>query len=125
MRVIKYLIGGYLITTFILFQPVYAVGLGDVPNAHHNAHHKLYPDQESIGQAIVNGKADLWLRTRFEDVDQSIPSSHPLANADKAELLSQRIALGYTTARWKGFYARVEGEAAFRIGDDEAFARLQ
>jgi len=110
------------VMTIILFsQCVHAVGLADVPNAHFTPHNKLQPQSDNIKDAIFSGKFDLWLRMRWEDVDQNIPSSSPLANADRAQLLSLRTQLGYTTGRWNNFYLRLEGETAFRLNSDEAF----
>ena len=103
------------------FQSVHAVGLDNVPNAHFTPHNKLYPQYDSFKDAVFNGKFDLWLRMRWEDVNQSIPAASPLSSADQADLHSLRAQIGYTTARWHGFYARLEGEAAIRIGEDEAF----
>ncbi len=115
----------YLVLTFVAiilsFQSVHAVGLANVPNAHFTPHNKLYPQYDSFKDAVFNGKFDLWLRMRWEDVNQSIPAASPLSGADQADLLSLRMQLGYTTARWHGFYARIEGEAAYRIGSDDAF----
>ena len=107
-------------TLFLYSQGALAVGLGNVPNAHHNPHHKLGPDGTSIKTAVKEGRVDLWLRMRFEDVEDNIPAASPIANADKATLLSLRTQLGFTTARWHGFYLRAEGEFATRLNEDSA-----
>ena len=105
---------------WILSQGATAVGLGNVPNAHHNPHHKLGPDGGSIKTAVKEGRVDLWLRMRLEDVEDDIPAASPIANADKANLISLRTQLGYTTARWHGFYLRAEGEFGTRLNGDNA-----
>ena len=115
---IKYLIASLV---FMLSQGVLAVGLTNVPNTHFNAHYNLQPEDPNLTNALFSGKFDLWIRTRYEDVDQSIPAASPLSSADKANLFSTRIQLGYTTARWHGFYLRAEGETAFRMNGDNAF----
>ena len=56
------------------------------PNAHHNPHHNLGPDGGTLGDAFKQGKVDLWLRWRLEDVEDDIPAASPIANADKAQL---------------------------------------
>lgn len=95
-----------------------AVGLANVPNAHHNPHHKLGPDGGSLTTAFKEGRVDLWLRMRLEDVEDDIPAASPIANADKANVISLRTQLGYTTARYHGFYLRAEGEWSTNLHDD-------
>ena len=99
-------------------QTASAVGLPDVANAHQG---KMLPETGALGNAITSGKADLTLRLRYESVDDSIPSGSPLAGTDDAELFSLRTALGYTTARYHGFWARLQFEAVTRLGSDDAF----
>jgi hypothetical protein len=113
----------YLIAllVFMSAHPVLAVGLPNVPGAHHNPHHNLGPENPVLLDALFAGKFDLWIRTRYEDVKDDIPDGSTLADADKAHLLSTRIQAGYTTARWRGFYLRGEGEWATRIGSDNNF----
>lgn len=106
---------------FTFTNSALAVGLSNVPSAHHNPHHKLGPENPKLVDAFFAGKFDLWVRTRYEDVKDDIPANSPLANADRANLFSTRIQAGYTTARWHGFYLRAEGETAFRMNGDSAF----
>ena len=110
-----------IVALWTFSQGAAAVGLANVPNAHHNPHHNLGPDGGTLGDALKQGKVDLWLRWRLEDVEDDIPSGSPIANADKANLLSMRIQAGFTTARWHGFYLRAEGEFATRLSGDNAF----
>ena len=105
----------------VLAQGVGAVGLPDVPNTHHNPHHKMTPDHTGLGEALVNGRFDFWSRVRYESVEDDFPSGHPLADADKADMIVLRNALGYTTGRLHGFYARIEGEMNEVLNSDRAF----
>ena len=104
------------IAVFMLAQSASAVGFPDVPNAHYNAHHKLYPEVGSLGAMFTQGNEDLWLRMRYEDVNEDRGGT-PVAGTGDANLLSLRAALGFTTARLKGFYGRVELEGALNFGD--------
>ncbi len=104
----------------VLAQGVGAVGLPDVPNTHHNPHHKMTPDHTHMGQALTNGRFDFWSRVRFESVEDDFPSGHPLAHTDKADMIVLRNALGYTTGRFHGFYARIEGEVNDVLNSDRA-----
>ena len=99
----------------VLAQGVGAVGLPDVPNTHHSPHHKMTPNHSNLGEALVNGRFDFWSRIRFEDVDEDAPPG-----ADDADAFVWRNALGYTTGRLHGFYARVEGEANAVLNSDRA-----
>lgn len=105
----------------VLAQGVGAVGLPDVPNTHHNPHHKMTPDHTNLGEALTNGRFDFWSRVRFESVEDDFPSGHPLADTDKADMIVLRNALGYTTGRLHGFYARIEGEVNDVLNADRAF----
>ena len=105
------------ITALAIAHTAGAVGLPDVANAHSG---KMLPDTGELGGAIINGKPDVTLRLRYESVDDSIPASSPLVGTDDAELLSLRTALGYTTARYHGFWARLQLEANTRLGSDKA-----
>ncbi len=110
-----------LITTAIIFmiaQSAGAAGLPDVPNVHRG---KFLPNTTEIQHAMMSGKPDVWLRMRYEDVnDEDLPPTSPLNAADDADLLSLRAVLGYTTARYHGFYFRGSVEAATRLGSDNA-----
>ena len=103
--------------TFAVAQVAGAVGLPNVPNAHTG---KQLKNVSSFNAALAGGTPDLWLRMRYEHVKDDIPSSSPLANTKTAQLLSLRTVLGYSTARYHGFYARLEFESNTRIGDDDA-----
>lgn len=111
----------YLIATVILFviaQSAGAAGLPNVPNAHQG---KFLPNTTEIQHAFMSGKPDVWLRMRYEDVnDEDLPPTSPLNAADDADLLSLRAVLGYTTARYYGFYFRGSIEAARRLNGDNA-----
>ena len=102
---------------FAIAQSAGAVGLPNVPNTHTG---KFLPDTPDVGAALTSGKPDVWLRLRYEDVSDEIPAGSPIAGTGDADLLSLRGVLGYTTARFNGFYGRVELEANARIGDDNA-----
>ncbi|MXY14143.1 MAG: hypothetical protein F4Y53_00375 [Proteobacteria bacterium] len=104
----------------VLAQAVGAVGLPDVPNTHHNPHHKMTPNHTHMGQALTNGRFDFWSRVRFESVEDDFPSGHPLADTNKADMIVLRNALGYTTGRFHGFYARIEGEVNDVLNSDRA-----
>jgi len=105
------------VTIFAFAQGTWAVGLPDVSNTHTG---KVLPNTTDLTNALKGGKPDLWLRLRYENVNDDVPAGSPLVGADNAELLSLRTVLGYTTARYHGFYARVEFEANTRLGDDRA-----
>lgn len=104
--------------TFAIAQSVGAVGLPDVSNAHTG---KQLKETNNFNAALKGGTPDLVLRLRYEDVSDDIPSGSPLANADEADLLSLRTALGYSTARYNGFYGRIQFEATTHVGDTNAF----
>ncbi|HHJ36537.1 MAG TPA: hypothetical protein ENJ87_12300 [Gammaproteobacteria bacterium] len=103
--------------TFALAQSAGAVGLANVPNTHTG---KQLKEINNFNKALKGGTPDLVLRLRYENVSDDIPASSPLANADKANLLSLRTVLGYSTARYKGFYGRIEFEATSHVGDTNA-----
>lgn len=103
--------------TFVVAQSAGAVGLPDVANAHTG---KQLKNTTSLGTALESGKTDLVLRLRYENVHDSIPASSPLAGTDNADMWSLRAAAGYTTARYYGFYGRVQIEGDTRIGSDNA-----
>ena len=64
-----------IIVLWAFSQGAAAVGLANVPNAHHNPHHNLGPDGSSLGAAVKQSKVDLWLRWRLEDVEDAEMSS--------------------------------------------------
>ncbi len=103
--------------TFTLAQGAGAVGLPDVSNAHTG---KQLQNTTNFTGALTNGKPDLWLRLRHEDVSDDIPAGSPLSGTGDADMTSLRTVLGYSTARFYGVYGRVEFEANTRIGDDNA-----
>ena len=105
---------------FTLSQSAGAVGLPNMPNAHSTPHHKMLPDSDDIGTALIGGKVDLWLRYRYESVDDNYPAGHALANAERARSDSLRMAVGYTTGRFHGLYGRVEVEGNRIMGRDQA-----
>ncbi len=105
------------IVSFITAQGAGAVGLPDVSNVHQG---KVLADTGSFSNAITNGKTDLVLRLRYEDVHDDIPTGSPLVGTEDADLLSLRAAAGYTTARVNGFWVRLEAEANARLGSDNA-----
>ncbi len=99
----------------MLAQSAGAVGFPDIPNTHHNPHHKMQAQFPDIGSAVANGKLDFWTRLRFEDVDEDAPPG-----ADDADAMAWRTAIGYTTGRWNGWYARLETEFSRILGSDRA-----
>lgn len=105
------------VTFIIATHGVGAVGLPDVSNVHQG---KVLPETGDISDAITNGKTDLLMRLRYEDVQDDIPASSPLIGTEDATLLSLRAALGFTTARFHGFWGRLEAEASTRLGSDDA-----
>jgi hypothetical protein len=106
------------VSIFLIAQAASAVGLDNVPTAHFNPHHELYPEVGTIGDMFTQGNEDLWLRLRYEDVEEDRDPPDPLAAADDADLLSFRTQFGFTTARLHGFYLRAELEAAINFGDN-------
>lgn len=104
----------------VLAQGVGAVGLPDVPNTHNTPHHKMTPDHTSLGEALTNGRFDFWSRLRFESVEDDFASAHPLGDTNKGDMIVLRNALGYTTGRLHGFYARIEGEMNEVLNSDRA-----
>ena len=94
-----------------------AVGLPDVANVHQS---KVLAEAGDISSAISNGKTDLLMRLRYEDVHDDLPASSPLVGTEDASLLSLRADLGYTTERFHGFWVRMEAEASARLGSDKA-----
>ena len=105
----------------MLAQSAGAVGLPDVLNTHYNPHHKMQPQFPDIGGAVANGRLDFWTRLRFEDVEDDFPSGHPLGHTNDADALVWRTAIGYTTGRWNGWYARLETDFNRILGTDRAF----
>lgn len=104
------------VAIFMITQSANAVGLENVPNAHFNAHHKLYPEVSTLGALFTEGNEDFWIRYRHEDVNEDRGGT-PLAGTNSAELDSIRIQAGFTTARYKGFYGRFELEASNNLND--------
>ena len=78
------------------------------------------PKADSLGSAILDGQAHMRLRLRHEEVDDDISAGSPIASADRAEQLTARVAAGWTTGRWHGFYFHGEVEAGRPLGDDNA-----
>ncbi|NNC69129.1 MAG: alginate export family protein [Gammaproteobacteria bacterium] len=105
------------VSIFLIAQAANAVGLADIPNSHQD---KYLPKAESLGSAILDGQAHMRLRLRHEEVDDDISAGSPIASADRAEQLTARVAAGWTTGRWHGFYFRGEVEAGRPLGDDNA-----
>jgi len=103
--------------SFAIAQGAVAVGLPNVPNAHTG---KQLKSVNSLSAALRSGTPDLWLRARYEHVSDDIPSSSPLSKADTADMVTLRTVLGYSSARFHGFYGRIEFEANTRIGSDQA-----
>ena len=106
------------VAIFMIAQSANAVGFPDVPNAHFNAHHKLYPEVGTLGELFTEGDEDFWIRTRWEDVEEDRDAPDPLSAADTADLISTRLQFGFTTARYHGFYGRLELEAALNFNDN-------
>jgi len=104
------------VMTFVLAHNASAVGFPDVPNAHFTPHNKLYPEVGTLGAMFTQGNEDFWIRTRWEDVDEDREGTF-LEDSENAEQLSTRVQFGFTTARYKGFYGRLELEAAMNWGD--------
>jgi hypothetical protein len=102
---------------FLIAQVASAVGLDNVPTAHFNPHHNLYPEVGTLGEMFTQGNEDLWLRLRNEDVKEEVGGT-PLAGTGSADLLSFRTQFGFTTARLHGFYLRSELEAALKLSDN-------
>ena len=100
----------------MLAQGAGAVGLPNVPNTHHNPHHKMQPQFPGVADAITNGRLDFWTRLRFEDVEDDFPASHPLGHTNDADAMAWRTAIGYTTGRWNGLYGRLEVEFSRILG---------
>ena len=103
--------------TLAIAQGAGAVGLPNVSNVHMG---KQLKEVDSFSAALKGGTPDLILRLRYEDVSDDIPDTSPLAGTGEADLLSLRTVLGYSTARYNGFYSRVEFEATTLIGDVDA-----
>ncbi len=102
---------------FAVTQSVGAVGLPNVSNVHTG---KQLKEVNNLSAAIKGGTPDLLLRIRYEEVTDTIPAASPIAGTGKADLTSLRTVLGYTSARYNGFYGRIEFEATTHIGDKNA-----
>ncbi len=105
------------LAVFFIAQSANAVGFPDVPNAHFTPHNKLYPEVGSLNEMFKQGGADFWIRARHEDVNEDRGGT-PLAGTNDATLNSLRLQLGFTTARYHGFYLRGELEAARNFNDN-------
>ncbi|MEW8316068.1 MAG: hypothetical protein AB2669_10840 [Candidatus Thiodiazotropha endolucinida] len=117
MSIIKPASGLFAVSILIFSQGIGAVGLPAVSNVHQA---KVLPETGELSSAITTGKPDVWLRLRYEEVEEDIPAGSPLAGTEDADLLSLRAALGYTSARFHGFWARLELELNRRLGSDSA-----
>ncbi|MES9949522.1 MAG: alginate export family protein [Candidatus Thiodiazotropha sp.] len=117
MSIIKPASGLFAVSILIFSQAIGAVGLPAVSNVHQG---KVLPETGELSSAITTGKPDVWLRLRYEEVEDDIPTGSPLAGTEDADLLSLRAALGYTSARFHGFWARLELELNRRLGSDSA-----
>ncbi|MET0006146.1 MAG: hypothetical protein ABW087_21325 [Candidatus Thiodiazotropha sp.] len=117
MSIIKPASGLFAVSILIFSQGIGAVGLPAVSNVHQA---KVLPETGELSSAITTGKPDVWLRLRYEEVEDDIPAGSPLAGTEDADLLSLREALGYTSARFHGFWARLELELNRRLGSDSA-----
>lgn len=102
---------------YVIAQSAGAAGLANVPNTHQG---KFLPPADSLGSAILDGKPHVSIRLRHEDVEDDIPATSPIASADTANQLSVRIAAGWTTGRYYGFYFRGELEGGRALGSDNA-----
>jgi len=78
--------------------------------------------EASLWQALTHGKPDLYLRYRFEYVEDTNPSSEPLKNAYANTF---RTAFGYSTGLFYGFGlygqfedVRILGEQLFNDGSN-------
>ena len=67
----------------------------------------------SLWQAIANGKPDLYMRYRFEHVDDA---QLPVVGDAYANTL--RTALGYSTGQFNGLGAYLQLEDVRALGDD-------
>ncbi len=105
------------VAIFMIAQSANAVGLADIPNSHQD---KYLPRADSLGSAILDGQAHMRLRLRHEEVDDDIPAGSAIDGTDDAEQLTARVAAGWTTGRYYGFYFRGEVEAGRPLGDDNA-----
>ncbi|WP_369161829.1 hypothetical protein [Candidatus Thiodiazotropha sp. LNASS1] len=117
MSIIKPASGLFAVSILIFSQGIGAVGLPAVSNVHQA---KVLPETGELSSAITTGKPDVWLRLRYEEVEDDIPAGSPLAGTEDADLSSLRAALGYTSARFHGFWARLELELNRRLGSDSA-----
>ncbi|VAW52282.1 hypothetical protein MNBD_GAMMA05-151 [hydrothermal vent metagenome] len=105
------------VAAFAVAQSVGAIGLPNVSNVHTG---KQLKEINNFGAAIKGGTPDLLLRLRYENVKDTIPAASPIAGTDNADLTSLRTVLGYSTARYNGFYGRIEFEATTHVGDKDA-----
>jgi len=117
MAKIKLASGLMTAVIFAFVSNVGAVGLPDISNAHTG---KQLKETNNFNNALKGGKPDLVLRLRYEDVTDTLPAGSPLTGTEDADLLSLRTVLGYSTARYHGFYGRIEFEATTHIGDVNA-----
>ncbi len=113
-KLVSYLIA---VAAFIVANSAGAVGLPDVSNVHTG---KQLKETKNFSSALKSGTPDLSLRLRYENVSDKIPAASPLAGTGDASLWSIRTKLGYSTARYNGFYGRIEFEANTTMGKDKA-----
>lgn len=73
------------------------------------------PSYESLQEFLSAGKLDIFLRYRFENVDDGL-GPPPLQNADAHTL---RSVIGYDSALWHGFGARLQIEDVHSIGREK------
>jgi hypothetical protein len=67
---------------------------------------------ESITEALKNGKVNADLRLRYENVDQD-------GTDEKAEALTFRARVGYTTGSWNNLFTKIEFAANTAVGIDD------
>ncbi len=80
----------------------------------HAAHAMSLDDALSeTKEALAFGKTSLFLRTRYEHVDQDTPVGVAPAVVKGAEAITTRFALGYETKAWHGLSAMGQYEGVF------------
>lgn len=74
-------------------------------------------DEETISDALKNGKVKADLRLRYETVDQD--DAFPGQFEDSAEALTFRARLGYETGSWNNLTGYLEFQANSAVGIDD------